>query len=82
VECIPEELRRRSQWVLWRYIPRGGSKPEKKPFQPRRPSYGASVNDPETWGTIGEALTVLYAPCRPEIAVDGIGFMFARDDPY
>lgn len=82
VESIPAELRALPQWVLWRYIFRDG-KWTKLPFQPGNPARAAKANIPSSWGSIELALRVLDTPCDPaEIAFDGIGFEFSKDDPY
>jgi len=73
VESIPEELRVRPQWVVWKAV---GDKPEKVPYSAgsgRR----ASSTDLLTWSTFEEALEAYeiggYA---------GLGFVFSSADPY
>jgi putative DNA primase/helicase len=75
---IPQELRDRDQWVLWRYKKRDGiDKPKKVPFQPGGRAR-ADVSDPATWASFGQVLEELRGPRR----YDGIGFVFSKDDPY
>ena len=72
---IPEELRRRRQWVVWKLEERDGEL-TKVPYTPgskRR----ASSTDLETWRSFGEALSALESR-----RFDGIGFMFSSGDPY
>jgi putative DNA primase/helicase len=69
---IPRELRERRQWVTWRIEQRDG-KPTKVPYQcdgRRR----ASATDPPTWAT--------FEQVADATDVDGIGFVFAKDDPF
>src|SRR6516164_6680229 len=81
-ENVPAKLKARDQWVVWRWKWREGTngKPgkwTKEPYRPREPSRPAKVNDSSTWGTFDEALAVYRAG-----RADGIGFVFAEDDPY
>lgn len=71
-ECIPVELRRRPQWVLWRLEDRGDG-PTKVPYSPR--GGRAKSTDLMTWGTFEEAMLALGH-------FDGLGFMFCSGDPY
>jgi putative DNA primase/helicase len=72
-ESIPEELRVRPQWVVWKAV---GDKPDKVPYSART-GRKASSTDLLTWGTFEEALQAYenggYA---------GLGFMFSSADPY
>jgi putative DNA primase/helicase len=73
VECIPEELRVRPQWVVWKAV---GDKPDKVPYSAgtgRR----ASSTDLLTWSTFQEALETYE---NGEYA--GLGFVFSSADPY
>ena len=67
VSNIPEELRRRTQWVVHKekipYIAGGVGR--------------ASSTDSLTWRTLGEAVQALRTG-----RYDGIGFVFSSDDPY
>lgn len=85
--AVPEALKTRPQWVVWRYEIRDG-KPTKVPYQingtsethptrrSRRGGFGmAKSNDPTTW-------TDYPSVCRVRLKWDGIGFVFAVSDPY
>jgi putative DNA primase/helicase len=74
IENIPEELKQRPQWVLWRYEERD-EKLTKIPYSTA--GWWASSTDPTTWSTFGEALTT-----QQKRGHDGIGFVFSDDDPY
>jgi putative DNA primase/helicase len=71
-ETIPAELRERRQWVTWRNEVREG-KPTKVPYSALGAQ--AKTDDPATWATFEQALEA--AP-----TADGIGFVFAADDPF
>jgi primase-polymerase (primpol)-like protein len=68
----PKDL---EQWVCWRREERAG-KPTKVPYSPRSGSRARS-DDPETWGTFAEA-----REARRDANYDGVGFVFAADDPF
>jgi putative DNA primase/helicase len=73
VESIPEELRARPQWVVWKAV---GDKPDKVPYSART-GRRASSTDLLTWSTFQDALKAYengdYA---------GLGFVFSSADPY
>jgi putative DNA primase/helicase len=73
VESIPEELKIRPQWVVWKAV---GDKPDKVPYSART-GRKASSTDLLTWSTFQEALEAYengdYA---------GLGFVFSSADPY
>lgn len=72
---IPLELRVRSQWVVWRLVLRDG-RWTKVPFDPVG-MHPARTNDSHTWRSFELALE------RYERGnVDGVGFVFSKDDPY
>ena len=73
VESIPEELRVRPQWVVWKAV---GDKPDKVPYSART-GRRASSTDLLTWSTFQEALE---AYGNGEYA--GLGFVFSSADPY
>jgi putative DNA primase/helicase len=73
VESIPEELRARPQWVVWKAV---GDKPDKVPYSART-GRRASSTDLLTWSTFQEALE---AYGNGEYA--GLGFVFSSADPY
>ncbi len=77
--AVPEELRTRPQWVIWRYgPPRPGGKRPKMPYNPL--SFAtASVTDPSTWATFDEALAALKSRSG---YFNGLGYVFSADDPF
>ena len=72
---IPEELRERPQWVVWRREEVDG-KPTKIPYQARVRAK-ASTTDPATWSSYQDASAAAEAE-----GVDGLGFVFSTDDPF
>src|SRR5919108_5158510 len=74
-DCIPAELRIRSQWVAWRYEWRRGkwTKVLKNP----RTGHNAKSNDAATWGTFEATLA-----CCHTRQMDGIGFVFSALDAF
>lgn len=72
---IPVELRDTPQWVCWRLEERNG-KNTKIPINPRNCEMASSTN-PRNWGTFQQA-------CRTAKGndLDGVGFVFTKDDPY
>jgi primase-polymerase (primpol)-like protein len=79
-----DPLKEKPNWVCWRWKWRtdkkGIGKWTKPPYQPKYPGQHAKNNDPSTWGTYEQALTVFEAG-----KCDGIGFnlsgtMFATFD--
>jgi hypothetical protein len=77
-EHVPADLRLLDQWVLWRYAPSGNGRWDKPPFDPRTGRM-ADATDPATWAPFAAALDRLRH--RPG-AYNGLGFVFAADDPY
>jgi AAA domain len=75
--AIPEALRARRQWVVWKLEVRDG-KPTKVPYNPRTRGKARS-NTPSTWGAYAEAVETWQ---RRSGEFEGVGFMFAADDPY
>ena len=74
IDSIPECLRQLRQWVLWRYVLRPGEpKPTKVPYQAA--GNMASTADAATWCDFDDAMSVARS-------YDGIGYVFAADDPY
>jgi len=72
-ERIPEELRVRPQWVVWKAV---GDKQDKVPYSPRN-DRRASSTELLTWGTFDAALKAYE---NGEYA--GVGFVFSTGDPY
>jgi putative DNA primase/helicase len=73
VENIPEELRVRPQWVVWKAV---GEKPDKVPYSAKT-GRKASSTDLTTWSTFEEALVV-----HEKNSYAGVGFVFCSGDPY
>jgi hypothetical protein len=71
---VPEELRLHPQWVVWRFESRDG-KETKVPYNVADLNTRASTTDPDTWVTFVDALAVVGD-------YDGVGFVFAEDDPF
>ncbi|MCB1770732.1 MAG: hypothetical protein KDJ31_13710, partial [Candidatus Competibacteraceae bacterium] len=72
---IPNELKSRPQWVLWRLESRKG-KSTKTPYQ--IDGCRAAVNKPDTWTTY-ETARAAYLEQR--IKFSGIGFVITENDP-
>jgi putative DNA primase/helicase len=72
---VPEVLRRRPQWVVWRYEKRGGEW-TKVPYTPGANTL-ASTSDLMTWRTFPEALNAVEGG-----GYDGVGFVFCSGDPF
>ena len=77
LDRIPEDLKKLNQWIAWRYGKKKSGRYPKVPVDPITGS-NAKVNDPETWTSFGEAKEALQ-DCDSQ--VDGIGFVFTKDDP-
>lgn len=82
IEEIPQVLKERNQWVLWKYAVKtskttGEKKITKVPYQANG-SYAKS-NNPETWGSFE---TVYQALTTPKRRFHGIGFVFSNDDNF
>jgi primase-polymerase (primpol)-like protein len=72
-EGIPEELKARPQWVVWKAL---GEKPDKVPYS-ARDGLKASSTDLLTWSTFEEALGAYEGG-----KYDGVGFVFSSADPF
>ncbi len=72
-ESIPEELKVRPQWVVWKAV---GDKSDKVPYSART-GRTASSTDLMTWNTFEEASEAYE---KGEYA--GLGFVFSSGDPY
>ena len=73
---IPIKLKKRTQWVAWKYgaFDKNGKRP-KIPINPKTGKY-ASINKHKTWGSFQRAHR------RFEDKLAGIGFVFTSNDPY
>jgi primase-polymerase (primpol)-like protein len=77
LDNVPEELRQRSQWVVWKLEKRPGEdKPTKIPYIAGGVGK-ASSTDSLTWRSFEEAVQSLETG-----RYDGIGFVFCSGDPY
>jgi putative DNA primase/helicase len=70
-ENIPEQLKTRPQWVVWKAV---GHKPDKVPYSART-GRKASSTDLLTWSTFEEALQAYENG-----EYDGVGFVFSSVD--
>lgn len=69
---VPEELKQRDQWVLWKLTEKG-----KEPFQLNGKL--AKSTDPLHWSNFDE---VVKAYEVGQGVYNGIGYVFSKDDPY
>jgi putative DNA primase/helicase len=72
-ENIPQELKARPQWVVWKAI---GEKPDKVPYSARE-RLKASSTDLMTWSSFEEAHEALCSGLY-----SGVGFVFSSADPF
>lgn len=79
VNGIPQALRERPNWVVWRTETRDG-KPTKVPCVPMGRGH-ASVDNPRTW-TDFDTAHAAYRSTRGRAAYDGIGYVFSESDPF
>ena len=70
IDNIPERIRKLRRWVVWRWR-RRKKKWDKPPL--RTDGRLASVDDPETWYSFGEATAALQTG-----KFDGIGFVLGH----
>ena len=75
LDCLPEEMRQRPQWVVWKLEERDG-KPTKVPYIAGG-SGKASSTDSLTWRSFEEAVQALETG-----RYNGIGFVFSSGDPF
>lgn len=72
---IPQELKDRPQWVVWKFVYKAGQpKPSKVPYNPKT-GKEAKANNPNTWGTYEQAIEA-YRKGN----YDGLGYEFSKDD--
>jgi putative DNA primase/helicase len=77
LDCLPEELRQRPQWVVWKLEKRPGQdKPTKMPYIAGGGGRAKST-DLMTWRTFEEALQA-FGTGR----YNGVGFVFCSADPF
>jgi putative DNA primase/helicase len=78
IEGIPQVLKSIAQWTCWSYSwIADDEKWTKVPVQASDPQRKASSTNPETWGTLEQAVASYEAGL-----VDGIGFVLTSDDPF
>jgi RecA-family ATPase len=71
------ELCARNAWVCWGFEPnKARTKWTKQPKQPWKPRANASTADPRTWGDFHQAVKA----AKTTSGIDGIGFVFTKDD--
>jgi putative DNA primase/helicase len=76
-ENIPDELKMRPQWVLWKAVWKVvDEKPDKVPYSAES-GRKASSTDLLTWSTFENACEALEAN-----EYSGLGFVFSSGDPY
>src|ERR1051325_1707425 len=75
---IPQELRQRRQWLVWRYEKREGAKDTKVPYSAVT-RLKASVTNPSDWCSFEEA-TAAYNEANGFL--DGVGFVLTADDEF
>lgn len=75
LSAVPSDLKRWDQWVVWRYLDRGGKK-TKPPYCPATGAL-ASVDDPRTWGTFEAATRALESG-----QYAGVSYILMRWDPF
>lgn len=73
---IPSELKKRRQWVNWKYAKDEKGKWTKHPYNPRT-GRKAKSTDLMTWSAFEDALEAYEFG-----KYDGIGFVFCSGDPY
>lgn len=92
--CIPDVLKQRPQWVLWKASARLDKVGaviglEKVPYCCEDPDVKASSTDPHTWSTYQRCVDALDTALE-QWELDspgayrggGIGYVFTVDDPY
>jgi hypothetical protein len=78
-DTIPEELKARDCWVLWRYEVRDGKR-TKVPYCVYDPRKRADTSDPQTWDSFGAALHLLRELEGTSKRCDGIGRVFSHGE--
>jgi hypothetical protein len=76
VEAIPQEMKERVQWVLWKSEKRNG-KPTKVPYQIT--GHKVNVTNPNTWNSFERVYETLQN--QPNL-YNGLGYVFSEEDPY
>lgn len=74
---IPEKLRNRNQWVVWKYgQPKDNGKTLKIPIDPKTGEL-AIIDDRRTWGSFKIAIKAFV-----NSNLNGVGFVFSKDDEF
>jgi len=71
---IPDEMKNFNSWICWKLEEAEEGKATKIPYSPLSGSL-ASVNDPNTWVSYEEALSVVHY-------YSGLGFVLSDNDPF
>ena len=71
-DLIPQELKERNQWIVWRMIQKQG-RDVKVPFQPN--GIPARTDEPATWHTFEDCVAVVGK-------YSGLGYVFSEGDSY
>ena len=74
----PRPLKRRPQWAAFRYGFRDGAWTKIPKQAAAERGRTPRANDPTTWSSFDDALAAFEA----DPTLDGIGYIFAEDDPY
>jgi len=74
---VPQELRDRPQWIVWRYVPSGDGKPRKVPTDPGTGHNLTGYTDGNGWMRFADAA----AAYDDNPALAGVGFVLHADDP-
>ncbi len=77
-ENIPAVLKALLQWVCWKFL-RDEDRWAKVPVNPAT-GRNAKSNNPSTWGSFEQAWA--YYESHKGRGIDGLGFMFTKDDPF
>lgn len=74
-DSIPDELKERDQWILWKY----GSNSQKLPLATSNLSKSTDYTDSKNWSSFED---VRDAYEKNSNKLSGIGFVFTESDPY
>ena len=78
-EKIPQEMKDCSQWVCWKAVPGDNGRVDKIPINPMN-NRNASTADPKTWASFDK--TIQHYERRKDRGINGIGFVFSKEDPF
>ncbi len=77
ITMVPQVLKERNQWVLWKLEQNDDGRNTKVPYN--KNGFRAKTNDSSTWMTFEDARTA-YIESPEEYS--GLGFVFSKDDPF